>query len=120
MDYLAAFAIAVGSWLAVPGGAWQPTRDEVAEARYQLEPYVWQQASQQGERLPDWGRYTFQYQGQERDGRKILLVNAFCSEPPASAATEMVFVFDGGPCYFTADWDPVGKRFIGIRFNGIA
>jgi hypothetical protein len=120
MDYLAALAIAVGSWLAVPGGAWTPTQDDVAEARSQLEPYAWQQAAQWGEVLPDWSSYTFQYQGQERGGKKILLVNAFCSEPPASAATEMVLVFDGGPCYFTAHWDPVEKRFIGIGFNGHA
>jgi len=120
MEYLVAFAIAVGSWLAVPGGSWAPTDREVAEARSQLEPYVSRQASSGNEQLPDWNSYTFQYQGQELRGKRVILVNAFCSAPPPSAATEMVLVFDGGACYFTAHWDPLEKIFIDVRFNGHA
>lgn len=120
MEYLAALAIAVGSWLAVPGGSWQPNAQEVAEARSQLAPYVARQASQAGEILPSWDRYTFQYQGQELHGKKVVLVNAFCSAPPPDAHAQWVVVLDGGPCYFRAYWDPVDKSYISVVFNGHA
>ena len=115
-----AFAIAIGSWLGVPGGSWAPTDLEVAEARSQLEPYVSRQASLAKEHLPDWNSYTFQFQGREVRGRRVILVNAFCGDPPPNAATEMVLALDGGACYFTAHWDPLEKIFIDVRFNGSA
>jgi hypothetical protein len=120
VDYLSALAIAVGSWLAVPDGSWQPSDAVIAEAKAQLEPYVARQAAVAGERLPDWGSYTFQYQGQEIQGRQVVLVNAFCSAPPPDATTRMVMVFDGGPCYFKAYWDPVDKMYMSIAFHGRA
>lgn len=120
MGYLAACVITVGSWLAVPGGSWEPTHHEVAEARSQLESYVSRQASLAKERLPDWSSYTFQYQGQALRGKRLIVVNAFCSAPPANAATDLVRVFDGGACYFTAHWDPDQKIFMDVAFNGHA
>lgn len=73
-----------------------------------------------GERLPDWGSYTFQYKGQEIRGRQVVLINAFCSAPPPDATTRMVIVFDGGPCYFKAHWDPVDKMYTRVVFHGHA
>ena len=120
MEYLAALVVALGSWLAVPGGTWQPTDLEVVEARLQLEPYVVRQASLAKETLPNWDSYTFQYQGQEIHGKRVILVNAFCEAPPPYAATQLVVVLDGGPCYFNAYWDPLDKIYIGVAFNGDA
>ena len=120
MEYLAALAIAIGSWLSVPGGSWQPSDLQLDEARSQLMPYVSRQASLSGETLPNWSEYTFQYQGQELRGKPVIYVNAFCSEPPPTATGEMVFVLDGGTCYFDAYWDPVEKIYLNVLFHGKA
>jgi len=120
MEYLAALAIAIGSWLPVPGGSWQPTTSDIAEAKSQIEPYVSREASLAKKTLPNWSSYTFQYQGRELHGRQVVLVNAFCSAPTPHAATQMVMVFDGGPCYFQAHWDPINKIYISVVFNGDA
>jgi len=32
----------------------------------------------------------------------------------------MVVVFDGGPCYLQAYWDPIDKVYISVVFNGDA
>jgi|SRR5690242_541380 len=119
---LAAIAIAVGSWLHVPGGTWQPSAAVVADARAQLPAYAKQQASFKGLPLPSWSSYTFQYQGRTlpKSGRRVVYVNAFCTPPPSYAAQEFVSVTDGGTCYFEAYYDPAGKRFIGIAFHGLA
>ncbi|WP_371184299.1 hypothetical protein [Xanthomonas sacchari] len=120
MNSIVALAIAIGSWFSLPGGSWTPNTEDVAAARQQLEPYVTRQASIGKMRLPDWSSYTFQYQGQTFRGDKVILINAFCRTPPATAATDMVVVFDGGPCYFRARWDPAEKIFLDVVFNGQA
>ena len=119
---LAAIAIAVGSWLHVPGGTWQPSTSVVAEARSHLATYAKQQASSKGLALRTWSSYTFQYQGHTlpKSGRRVVYVNAFCTPPPSYAAQEFVRITDGGACYFEAYYDPASKRFIGIAFHGLA
>lgn len=118
MEYFAALAIAIGSWLAVPGGSWEPSALDVAAAKSQLEPYVSREAREDKRNLPNWDSYTFQYQGRELRGRRVVLVNAFCSPPPPYATSQMVMVFDGGPCYFQAYWDPNDQIYISVVFNG--
>lgn len=86
----------------------------------QLAPYVARQAALAKETLPNWDSYTFQYQGQEIRGKRVILVNAFCGAPPPHATTQFVVAFDGGPCYFKAYWDPIDKIYIGVAFNGHA
>jgi hypothetical protein len=119
-NVIAALVISVGSWIAVPGGSWSPSATSIAEARLELEPFVSRQAAAQHKRLADWSKYTFQYQGQEQAGRRVVLVNAFCSKPPDKAATHLLMVEDGGPCFFQAYWDPAQKIYISVMFNGDA
>ncbi|MBU8976388.1 hypothetical protein JI752_009585 [Lysobacter sp. MMG2] len=120
MEHLAALAIAIGSWLTLSGGSWRPSAQDVAEARAQLEPYVARQARLEGEALPPWNTYRFQYRGQELNGKKVIFVNAFCSAPPDLVVTEVVEAYDGGPCYFRAYWDPAEKIYLSVLFNGHA
>ena len=120
MQLLLILAVAVGSWIYVPGGTWQPTAIEVADAKTKLRPYVLAQSKRRNDKISPWNAYTFQYQGREIDGRKIIYVNASCSEPPEYAAQEMVFVLDGGTCYFQAYYDIQTRAFVGIGFNGLA
>ena len=122
LSALAAIAIAVGSWLHVPGGTWQPDATVVAEARAQLPAYAKQQASSKGLSLRAWSSYTFQYQGSSlpKSGRRVVYINAFCTPPSSYAGQKFVRITDGGTCYFEAYYDPASKRFIGIAFHGLA
>jgi len=113
-------AIAIGSWLPLSGGTWSPDASMAAEAASELHAYVEQQASAKGLTLQQWPSYSFQYQGHELAGRRVLYINAFCGQPPAYAKKRLVRVLDGGTCYFSTYYDPVNKQFIGIVFNGDA
>jgi len=115
-----AIAILVGSWIHVPGGTWQPSKAELSDAKAKIQPYAVAQAKLQHDDLSPWDAYTFQYQGRDLHGRKIIYVNAFCSDAPDYATREMVLVLDGGTCYFRAFYDIQTKSFVGISFNGLA
>ena len=104
----------------MPDGSWQPDATKIDEAKAALRPYVTQQASLAGKTLPKWDSYTFQFQGQEIGGKKVIFVNAFCGRVPSHATTRIVMVFDGGPCYFRAYWDPTDKIYTDVIFNGYA
>ena len=120
LPILATVTIAMGSWLQVPGGTWSPDANVVSEAASKLHAYAEQQASAKGFALQQWPIYTFQYQGRDLSGHHVLYINAFCGQPPAYAKAQLVQVFDGGTCYFSAYYDPVKKQFVGIVFNGVA
>lgn len=115
-----ALAVVVGSWLAIPDGAWSPAPEQVSELRISLASYVKQQALTQHLQLPKWQNYTFQFQGQVDAGQKIIFVNAFCITPPEQAKRQFVFVFDGGPCFFQVKYNPNQKLFYQLMFNGEA
>lgn len=117
---LAVLTIAVGSWIHIAGGSWEPSPQDIAKAAASLQPYVAEQASIQHQKLPDWSTYSFQFQGKEVSGYKLIYVNAFCEPPPDYAKKKLVLVADGGPCYFSAYYDPRTKKFVGINFNGFA
>lgn len=116
----AAIAIAVGSWFAIPGGSWSPTPEQVANARSQLEPYVEQIATERHLGLQEWSSYSFQYQGRSEAGAKMIFINAFCITPPPYAQTRFVVVFDGGSCFFQAEYLPEKQQFLRVTFNGNA
>ena len=120
MQAIFAIAIAVGSWIHVLGDAWQPNQAALSDARVKLQSYAVAQAKLRHDELSPWSTYTFQYQGRDLDGRKVIYVNAFCSDPPEYTAREMVLVLDGGACYFQAYYDIQTKSFVSIGFNGLA
>jgi hypothetical protein len=117
---LLALTIAVGSWIFVPGGNWQPSDAQLDDAREKIHAYATLKSEGRLDGLAPWESYTFQYQGRELDGHKIIYVNAFCSEPPAYAAEQMVLVLDGGACYFEAYYDIESRSFVRLVFNGVA
>ena len=112
--------VVVGSWVAIPGGAWSPAPKQLTEIRSNLEPFVKQQALKQNKKLPIWSSYTFQYQGQVVDKQEVVLINAFCIETPEYSKHQFVLVFDGGPCFFQVKYDPNKKKFFQLMFNGEA
>jgi hypothetical protein len=116
----ATLAVAIGSWIHVPGGTWQPTPADIQMVQTQIHSYVERGArARPYTRLLPWSSYSFQYQG---DGffHKSIYINAFCEAPPSYAAKEFVEVMDGGPCFFHLQWDPATRTFSSLSFNGEA
>lgn len=106
-------------WVQVEGGAWVPAAEMVEKIKGQIESFVRNQASVEGRILPAWKNYTFQYQGQEERGRKVVFVNAFCADGSRwKVHQKMVFVFDGGACFFSVKYDPDKGRFFDLFING--
>lgn len=78
-------------------------------------------AKGEGRKLQEWTRYTFQYQGQEQRGRKFVFVNAFCAgDEGQQLDKQMVWVFDGGTCFFNLKYDAEENKFFDILINGDA
>ena len=63
------------------------------------------------------GDYVFQVVGHTRNGGSLLWINAYCGAPPT---TDLVFVMDGGPCYFNVTYDPEAGSFSGLSVNGVS
>ena len=119
MNSVILFAVAIGSWISISGGTWQPTTQEVSGARSGLQSYVAKTATKQHQDLPKWSHYTFQYQGRTIEKKRYIYVNAFCITPPEYSATKLVQVFDGGSCFFSVLYDPKTKTYSNLVFNGL-
>jgi len=110
------------SWIHVKGGAWDPDEAVLLHLGANIQSYVTSEATRLEAELPIWDQYRFQYQGRLEGNRKrIVFVNAFChSFGDEKLETEFLFVFDGGPCFFTVEYDPEAREFRSLRFNGHA
>jgi hypothetical protein len=107
----------VGAWVAVRGGAWNPSPDQLAEIKTRIELFVKSQAEKEGRELPDWSSYSFQYRGMQRIASEVLLIHASCRPLPASAKMRWVMVLGGGSCFFQVNYDPETKQFSHLQFN---
>ncbi len=108
-------------WIKIEGGSWEPSAKIVARLRERIESVVGAQAKAEGRKLQEWTRYTFQYQGQERRGRRFVFVNAFCTgDERQQLDKQMVRVLDGGTCFFNLKYDAEENRFFEILINGDA
>lgn len=108
-------------WVKVEGGSWAPTAETIERIKEQIEPFVRTQAKVEGRNLREWRSYTFQYQGQEKRGRKFVFLNAFCvNDGRRNLTKQMVFVLDGGVCFFNVKYDPNNNQFFELLINGEA
>jgi hypothetical protein len=118
LPFMLALTVAVGSWTYIPdGSSWSPDAPTLNAAKGKLRQAVWSTALKQQQDLPDWKTYSFQYQGRELSGRRIVYVNAFCIAPDY-ADKQLVQVLDGGPCYFVAIYDVATGTYSAVEFNG--
>jgi len=93
----------------------------VTELKAGFERYVKAAARGQRRELRNWAEYIFQYQGQEEKGQKHILVNAVCRRDPKwNLEKQLIFVLDGGPCFFNLRFDAGRKRYYGLAINGYA
>jgi len=121
--FLALFTRAVGgdTWVKVSGGSWDPSPTMLTDLNAQIESYVKSQANAQGRKLKRWQDYTFQYQGQEEKGRKYIFVNALCASTDRQTLDkQIIFILDGGSCFFNLKYDPGQKVFFDLFINGEA
>ena len=113
-------AAAVGSWTAVAGGTWSPGQEMLAHIQLELPAFVKQQATIQKKSLPEWSRYSFQFQGQSNNDRRFVFINAYCIESPDYVAKRFLVVLDGGTCFFSLKYDPEQRVFLELIFHGEA
>ena len=108
-------------WVKVEGGTWVPSTETISRIRKQIESFVSPQAKANGRKLREWKTYTFQDQGQEENGKKLTFINAFCvNDKQWNLNKQMVFVFDGGTCFFNLKYDPEKNQFFSLLINGEA
>lgn len=100
-------------------GDWMPTSEQVLQAEAQLPGYI--EAQGRADLSGQLGRYRRQYLGLILDGRRILYMNAFCRALPDDRwREELIFVLDGGDCYFQAEYDMEKGVFIRWQVQGEA
>lgn len=64
--------------------------------------------------------YFRQYMGLLVKGDKFIYANYFCRETSIDWKKELVFVMDGGACFFQFKHDPEENLFFDLRVNGEA
>ena len=106
-------------------GSWTPTEADVAALEEALVPFL-RQAKHPWLRPdpPIWERvpqYYRQYLGVVEDGERVIFANFFCHVAEGQDwQRELVFVMDGGDCYFSLKYDPQQRRFFDLNVNGEA
>ncbi|SRR5258706_8034875 len=114
-------ATAENLWVEVEGGSWVPNTEVISRLKEHIEPFVSNKAKTEGRKLREWKTYNFQYQGREENGKKFVYVNAFCiNDKRWQLKKQVVFVFDGGTCFFNLKYDPKTNQFFSLQINGEA
>lgn len=109
-------------WLASWGGPpfWYPSREQLDEVRAALPEFFRRSvrvlADGVDQRLAP-ADYVYQVLGISREGKRFLLINAYCTGPPRE---EFVVVLDGGSCFFSTLYDFEKHEFGETRVNGYA
>jgi hypothetical protein len=105
-------------------GAWRPTAAEIGglELSLPVVPYLkpenWPPNSVRIDH-PEW--YFRQYVAVVRKGKRLIYVNAFCSQiQDPDWQKHFVIVMDGGTCCWQAFYDPNTHTFLTLRINGVA
>ena len=116
---LIGYSAAGNRWIHVEGGNWIPTPEEFSLIKQHMKAYVSNQAQAKGRQLREWASYTFQYQGQIEKGKEFIFINAFCIKTSGRPLNKlMLFVADGGPCFFNVRYDPETGQFFNLLING--
>lgn len=108
-------------WIEVEGGAWVVPPAVVAGMAAGLQAEADRHWGM-GRRRP-LGDYTIQYQGQRQDGQRLIRLGGACSLQGVKAEAlrkRFRVVFDGGTCFFDANYDPEAGRFLDFAFHGYA
>jgi hypothetical protein len=104
----------------LPVGAWKPTLRELVNALDVLkhDAGIWEQKT--GRELRVFDKYRFQYYGIRAKGRRLVVLNAFCSQHWERAPewrTRLVAVEGGGSCFFQAKIDAESWAIVDLVVN---
>jgi len=110
--------------LAGPVENWEPTVGEIngLEANLSQLTTLSGQQSNPGQPIDDPHQYFRQYLAIAQDGKKLIFVDAFCereSGDPNAWRKRLVFVLDGGKCFWQALYDPATQKFSNLKVNGV-
>jgi hypothetical protein len=100
---------------------WTPSRAEVLALEERLGPYLQEAVPQDYPGpLKSLSAYKRQYQGIWVKGQQVIAVNFFCEARRVDWQRQIVFVADGGSCYFEVKYDVVTGQFSNLSIHGEA
>lgn len=104
--------------------SWEPTVGDMndIEANLAQIPELSKKDPDPGSHIDNTLEYFRQYGAVVIDGRKSILVNAFCAngqDKSGSWRKTLVIALDGGRCYWQALYDVQTARFIKLSVNGV-
>jgi hypothetical protein len=101
-------------------GDWFPTEEDLKNAEQNISQISSLKAENWNSKIhvghPE--SYFRQYVPVREAGRKLLYINAFCSEPPKDWGERLVVVSDGGTCFWQVFYDPERQSFAHLTING--
>jgi len=100
---------------------WTPTEADILALEEKLEPYLQQAAPQDYPGpLKSLSAYKRQYVGFVAEGKSLIFVNFFCETHGVDWQQELIFVSDGGSCYFELNYEPQSGTFSDLSIHGEA
>ena len=100
---------------------WTPSRDDVLAFEEGLGPYLQQAAPQTGPgSLSDLNEYRRQYVGIVANGQRVIFAIFFCNNHDTDWQHKIVFVIDGGSCYFEVKYDVQTGAYYDLSIHGEA
>lgn len=101
---------------------WTPSVADISELNSKLKKYLHESKDAATDKvLTNYADYKIQYLGYSENGKKWILVNAFCKsvwKENYAWHNSVVVVFDGGPCFFQIRYDVESFRFKRFEVNG--
>lgn len=98
---------------------WTPTQNNILQLEAGLAAYLQQNAEPEQERIwQELADYKRQYVGITQDGQEKIYANFFCEGD--NSDTMLVFVLDGGDCYFQVLYTVENDQFSYLSVNGEA
>jgi hypothetical protein len=106
-------------------GSWEPTVGDMSDIEANLSqiPALSKEDPDPNKHIDNPDEYFRQYGAVVIDGRRTILVNAFCTIGQDNSGRwrkHLVLVSDGGKCYWKAMYDVDTARFTKVSVNGIA
>jgi hypothetical protein len=101
---------------------WTPSSEEIQNLEGKLKIHLEKVRNPQVDAIiVNLDSYKRQYLGYTSGGRRQILVNGVCEEywtKSGSWRDQVVFVLDGGPCFFQIRYDLSGSQFERLDING--
>lgn len=101
--------------------SWEPTVADIDGAETSLSQISALSDNNPGGHIEHPDQYFRQYLAISIAGTRSLFLNAACTVQQDNVwRKHLVFVFDGGKCFWHATYDPSTRKFLELRINGLA